>query len=79
MVKKVSVLVGAGSIGQAIIRRVSAPVEEILRVDHILYDGKEIGPIAHFAGWNTPQMPMPTSVLRDSNVSWHKSTFENGQ
>ena len=42
MVKKVSVLVGAGSIGQAIIRRVSAPVEEILRVDHILYDGKEI-------------------------------------
>jgi hypothetical protein len=36
-------------------------------------------PIAHFAGWNTPLGPISTGVLRDSNVSEHKSTVENAQ
>jgi hypothetical protein len=34
-------------------------------------------PIAHFAGWNTLQMPISTSVLEDSNVSEHKLMVEN--
>ena len=37
------------------------------------------GPIAHFAGCDLSQMPIPIGVLRNSNVSAYKSTFENAQ
>ena len=40
---------------------------------------KNIRPIAHFAGWNSPQRSIPTGVLRVSNVSGHISTYENAQ
>ena len=35
----------------------------------LLDENSNLGPIAHFAGWNTPQVPITTAVLSDSNVS----------
>ena len=28
----------------------------------------KVRPIAHFAGWNTAEMPIPTGILEDLNV-----------
>ena len=43
----------------------------------ILFAGRQLGPIAQFAGWKSLQRSIPTGVMADSNVSRHKLTFEN--
>ena len=40
---------------------------------------RKFRPIAHFAGCNLAQKPIPTNVLRDSKVSGQKSMVENAQ